>query len=185
MVKLTRKLGNQATYSPTQELYLQLVGEDLDFEGQGDVLADSGDEGVHGENDSVDDIFHAANSMPKDDPELRELVDSAEGKLKKIVLLYTALIKRRMKTFKADLDDDSSVSRVKRLDEIMEHLKQIPDLVDDLASQFYDLDDQEAKIALDKCISQARDAGDLARLDWSQKEDEFTAWKSKWEEAIK
>jgi hypothetical protein len=155
-------------------------GEDLDSEGRGDVLLDSDDEGVDGDNDSIEDIFNAANSMPKDRPELRELVQDAEGRLKKVVLLYTAVIKRRLKTFVSV----NAHHTAGRLDELLIHLTAIPDLIDELAGSFYDLDEKQAKSRLDRCILEARGAGSVAALSWKGEEDEFTAWQKKWEAAI-
>lgn len=162
-----------------EELQEWREGNDLDNEGQADALLDSDDEGVDGDAESLDDIFNAANSMPKDRPELRKLVEGAEGKLKKIVLLYTALIKRRLKTFKT-----SEQSHVEALDKILLHLKTAQSGVDDLAGSFYDLDDDGAKSELESCVDEAKSACAIASLGWEGKEDEFTAWSKKWEEAI-
>ncbi|KAF2167639.1 hypothetical protein M409DRAFT_65782 [Zasmidium cellare ATCC 36951] len=162
-----------------EELQEWREGSDPDNEGQADELLDSDDEGVDGDAESLDDIFNAANSMPKDRPELRQLVEEAEGKLKKIVLLHTALVKRRLKTFKA-----SEQAHVEALDAILLHLKTAQSGVDDLAGSFYDLDDNGAKSELAKCVDEAKSACTIARLSWEGKEDEFTAWSKKWEEAI-
>jgi hypothetical protein len=163
-----------------EELQEWREGDDLDSEGRGDALLDSDDEGVDGDNDSIEDIFNAANSMPKDRPTLRELVQDAEGRLKKIVLLYTAIIKRRLKTF-VSLGEDHNAHR---LDELLLHLTTVPDLIDELAGAFYDLDEKQAKSRLERCIAEARSAGDVAALSWKQGEDEFTAWHKKWTEAV-
>ncbi|KAK4493921.1 hypothetical protein PRZ48_015107 [Zasmidium cellare] len=163
-----------------EELQEWREGSDPDNEGQADALLDSDDEGVDGDAESLDDIFNAANSMPKDRPELRQLVEDAEGKLKKIVLLHTALVKRRLKTFKTS----SEQPHVEALDKILLHLKIAQSGVDDLAGSFYDLDDDGAKSELEKCVDEAKSACGIARLSWEGKEDEFTAWSKKWEEAI-
>lgn len=163
-----------------EELQEWREGTDLDTEGQDDALLDDDDEGVAGDADSIEDIFNAPNSLPKDRPELRDLVEAAEGKCKKIVLLYTALIKRRLKTFKTGGHNAS----VERLDHIMERLKAAQSEVDDLASCFYDLSEDNAKTQMAKCVSDARAAADGAKMNWEGKEDEFTVWSRKWEEAI-
>lgn len=164
---------------------LQEWREAGDAKGDGDELLDSDDEGVAGDADSIDEIFGAANSMPNNCPEVRVVVESAEAKLKKAVLLYTALIKRRLKTYKAsDPSNDSASSNVEKLDTIMDHLKRVPHEVDEMASYLYDLDEDTAKSTLEKCIGEARKANKTASMDWTCKEDEFTAWSLKWEEAI-
>ncbi|GIZ45975.1 hypothetical protein CKM354_000911900 [Cercospora kikuchii] len=158
-------------------------GTDLDTEGVDDALLDSGDEGVDGDAESFDDIFNAANSCPKDRPELRELVDVACGKMKKIVLLYTALGKRRLKTFGSKpTEQQKSVSD---LDELVERMSDLQEELDEIAAGFYDLDEDAVKEILEKCVNESREVSQLARLDWAAREDEFTTWRDKWDEAIR
>jgi hypothetical protein len=159
-----------------KELQEWKEGEDLDFEGQGDGLADSDDEGVDGDKDSLDDLFNAANSMPKDRPELAVMVVETDSKLKKVVILYQALVKRRIRTFEKDKAPDA----VARLDGLMLHLRRMPHQVDDLVGKFYDLDDDGAKTGLEKVISEAIDACEGMKSSWERQEDEFTPWLSKW-----
>ena len=159
-------------------------GADLEAEGREDGLFDSDDEGVAGgdDRDSIEDIFNAANSMPHDRPELRQLVESAERTLKKVILLYNALLKRRIKSFKSETDSHagSNAANVDALDKIVVHLRRIPFQVDELAMCFYDLDEEKAKGMLSKCVVEAKSASETAKLNWEQKEDEFTAWNRKW-----
>lgn len=162
-----------------EELREWKEGTDLDTEGQDDALLDSEDEGVGGDADSMDDLFNAANSMPQDRPELKALVETAEARLKKIVLLYTALIKRRFKTFKR-----GDKVHVAALDKVAIQLYEVQTDIDDLAAYFYDLDEDSAKEWLEKCTKEARVACGVVRLGWDGKEDEFTTWSKKWEEAI-
>ncbi|PPJ60522.1 hypothetical protein CBER1_03197 [Cercospora berteroae] len=158
-------------------------GTDLDTEGVDDALLDSGDEGVDGDEESFDGIFNAANSCPKDRPELKELVDVACGKMKKIVLLYTALGKRRLKTYGSkSTEQQKSVSD---LDELVERMSDLQEELDEIAAGFYDLDEDAAKEILEKCVNESREVSQLARLDWAAREDEFTTWRDKWDEAIR
>ncbi|KXT15099.1 hypothetical protein AC579_6471 [Pseudocercospora musae] len=152
-------------------------GTDLEAEGHGDELLGSDDEGVDGEEtDSLDEIFNAANSMPKDRPELKEVVEAAERKLKKVVFLYTALCKRRFKGYE---DGDVGI-----LDRVLKGLLSVQNGVDELISKLYDLDEDGAKEELEKCVREAKDVAELVRLDWRGKEDEFTVWSKKWKEAL-
>lgn len=162
-----------------EELQEWKEGTDLDTEGLDDALLDSGDEGVDGDADSLNDLFHASNSMPQDRPELKELVESAEATLKRIVLLFTALIKRRFKTFKGQ-----AKSQVATLDKVATQLYVVQTDVDELAGIFYDLDEDAAKEGLEKCVKGARAACESLRLGWDGKDDEFTAWSKKWMEAM-
>ncbi|CZT16367.1 uncharacterized protein RCC_02210 [Ramularia collo-cygni] len=162
-----------------EELQEWKEGTNLDTEGHDDELLDSGDEGVDGDTDSLDDLFNAANSMPQDRPELKKLVESAEARLKKIVLLYTALVKRRFKTFKGG--DNMQVAA---LDKVATQLYVVQTDIDDTIASFYDLDEDSVKEGLEKCTKEARIACESVRLGWDGKEDEFTAWSKKWEEAV-
>ncbi|KAI7686246.1 hypothetical protein KC322_g12812 [Hortaea werneckii] len=165
-----------------EELREWKEGEDLDSEGQ-DELLDEGDEGVDG--DGFEDLFHAANSMPSDRPELRGLAEEADGKLKKVVLLYTAAIKRRFKTLKTlEGGEGRSREEIRRLDQVMGVLDGIPHQVDELASCFYDLDEDRVRKSLKACVDEAAQAASLLERNWEGQEDEFTTWGGKWKEAI-
>ncbi|KAK3686497.1 hypothetical protein LTR37_019744 [Vermiconidia calcicola] len=169
-----------------QELQEWKEGEDLDSEGFGDGLADSDDEAVDGDKDSIEDLFNAANSMPKDRPELKELVEQAQVKLRSIVNINKAVAKRRILTFKIDTNDADTEQEpaVYRLDDLMQHLKRMPHQVDELASNFYDLYEKGAREAIAKIVAEARAACEGMQLDWNGGEDEFTVWFRKWSSAI-
>jgi len=168
-----------------EELQEWADGGDLETEGQ-DALFDSGDEGVEGDdNDSLNGIFNAANSLPADRVELKELVGKAVEKLKKVEILYKALVKRRLKTYKGiAAAEEGKKSSAEYLDEVMDGLKALPDSIDDMASTFYDLEDDAAKTALDECLEKAREIAVLARLNYDGEEDEFSTWSQKWIDAV-
>jgi hypothetical protein len=157
-------------------------GEDVDDD---DEAAGSDDE---------DDIFGASNKIGKDDKELKELLDNSLKKLKMVGMLYQALIKRRLKTYPsvststtnstANGTSGSVLTPAQKLDQLMALLKAIPDTVDDLASAFYDLDQDEAQQTLDKSCEEAKRAAELVMQTWNGTEDEFTAWSEKWKNAI-
>ncbi|KJX94471.1 hypothetical protein TI39_contig4189g00004 [Zymoseptoria brevis] len=159
-----------------EELKEWKEGTDLESEGHDDALLDSGDEGVDGDAESLEEMFNAANSLPADRVELRELVEKAEGRLKKVVLLFTAVGKRRLKTFGGE--------KVDGLDRVLEQLEVVQNDVDDLAGLFYDLDEDGVKEGLEKCVREAKAVSKIVKLDWEGKEDAFTAWSAKWEEAV-
>jgi hypothetical protein len=168
-----------------EELQEWAEGGDLESEGQ-DALFDSGDEGVEGDdNDSFNGIFNAANSLPADRVELKELVGKAVEKLKKVEILYKALVKRRLKTYKSVAAAvEGKKSSAEYLDALMDGLKELPDSIDDMASTFYDLEEEDAKTALDECLDKAREIAVLARLNYDGEEDEFSTWSKKWIEAV-
>ncbi|KAK0304912.1 hypothetical protein LTR01_007116 [Friedmanniomyces endolithicus] len=160
-----------------EELREWAAGEDQETEGH-DALLDDNDEGVEGDRDSLmEEMFHAANSLPADRVELKELVEEAGRRLKRVVLLYTAVVKRRFKTFQ---EGDATVGR---LDEAVEGMRRIPHMVDELAGCFYDLDEDKARAMLDKCVGEAVAVATVMREDWNGGSDEFTAWSMKWRDA--
>jgi len=161
-------------------------GEDEDGEEE-DELA-----GAFGDGDSLEKMM-LGGKIPNGNQELKALLQQSLKKLKLVETLYKALAKRRLKTFpfgdqalKQPRDDDSgpSVSPMQRLDEIMRHLRMIPETVDDMASEFYDSNVQGVKAHLAACCRAAKSASETARMDWAGQEDAFTAWATKWAEAV-
>jgi hypothetical protein len=144
--------------------------------------------------DDEDDMFAASNKLGKDDKELKELLDASVKKLKMVGMLYQALIKRRLKTYpSASAPTAANVtngttglasSPAQKLDQLMALLKAIPDTVDDLASAFYDLDQNDAQKKLNKSCKEAKTAAELVKQSWSGADDEFTAWSEKWNNAL-
>jgi len=150
-----------------------------------------GDDDEADSDDDEDDIFGASNKLGKDDKELKKLLDTSVRKLKMVGMLYQALIKRRLKTYPATsileptaIANGTKSSPNKKLDDLMNMLKTIPETVDDIAGAFYDLDEDEAKQTLDKCCGEAKSAIDLVRESWTGEDDEFTAWSTKWVSAL-
>lgn len=134
-----------------------------------------------------DDVFGATNKLGKDDKELKEVLDKSVKKIKMVSVLYSALIKRRLKKFPGITPRASAAAvgpkdPMKDLEELMRKMKAIPEMVDDLASAFYELDEEEARAMLEKCCEEAKSAAVLVRDDWSNRDDEFTTWSAKWEE---
>jgi hypothetical protein len=155
----------------------------------GEDVEDDADEAEG--SDDEDEIFGASNKIGRDDKKLKELLDTSVKKLKMIGMLYQALIKRRLKTYPASstleptpATDSTASTPSKKLDELMNTLKTIPETVDDIAGAFYDLDEDEAKHTLDKCCDEAKSAIKIADRSWTGKDDEFTAWSAKWMSAL-
>jgi hypothetical protein len=167
-------------------------GEDVDDD---DDDADDA-EGSDVEDDEFrheDDIFGAANKLGKADKEVKALLDTSVKKLKMVGMLYQALIKRRLRTFPMSSAaspatngnfKDESKDPLKRLEGLMKHLRVIPETVDDLASAFYDLDEDEARKTFRMCCGEAKSAVALVRQSWTGTDDEFTTWSGKWIDAL-
>ncbi|KAF2660500.1 hypothetical protein K491DRAFT_701607 [Lophiostoma macrostomum CBS 122681] len=162
-------------------------GEDVDDEDEDDAEGSDAEDGVFGDED---DIFSAANKLGKGDKELKTLLDMSVKRLKMVGILYQAVIKRRLKPFPDTSSESNGAAEaassdpMSKLDEVMGLLKSIPETVDELASAFYDLDEEEAKQTLGKCGDEAKSVIALVKLSWSGKEDEFTAWSDKWVAAL-
>ncbi|KAK1021055.1 hypothetical protein LTR33_018591 [Friedmanniomyces endolithicus] len=157
-----------------EELREWAAGEDQETEGH-DALLDDNDEGVEGDRDSLmEEIFHAANSLPADRVELKESGEEIE---KSRAALYCC--------GEEEIEDlRGGDATVGRLDEAVEGLRRIPHLVDELAACFYDLDEEKARAALDKSVIEAVAVATVMREDWSGGSDEFTAWSMKWKDAV-
>ena len=162
---------------------LQEWGEDDAEVDEDDFAGSDGEDDEDSDKDSIEDIFSAANKLPKDRKDLKELLESSTGNLKKIGMLYAALTKRRLKTFTSSVAGQKK--NVQVLDDLMDNLKMISETVDDLASAFYELDSKEASTVIRACIDEAHKAITLVRLGWDGKEDEFTSWSGKWIEVVK
>ena len=150
--------------------------DDDDNDGQdeeSDAASDDQDD-----KDSIENMFSAANALPKDRPDLKKQLATADDKLKKVAMLYAALIKRRLKTFSPSAA--SIKVNIATLDRLITTLRELPESVDELASSFYDLDSVQVDQVTTKCLEKARYAAGLVKLNWDGKEDEFTTWTDKW-----
>jgi len=156
-----------------------------------DWAAESGENedeplGSNGEDeDGVDVMFGPANGLPKDRKDIQERLDEALRRLRLMRTGYQAMVKRRIKAFPEDGTASQQKERVTKVDRLMEYLEKIPDTIDDLASAFYELDVDEVDAMLEQACSDARSAASMIELSWDDKEDEFTTWIRKWEDALK
>lgn len=140
-----------------------------------------------GDVDDLEDMFSAANKLPSHRNDLRELLEEALRELKLVDMLYKAMAKRRIKTFPVKtppLEDEAARAQVKTLDDVVTLLKSIPESVDDLANAFYELDAEEATSILMKITTDAKAAATTVEKSWTITDDEFTTWRSKFEEAL-
>lgn len=162
--------------------------EESDGEDQDDFPEDEDTDGVAtSAQDAVDNIFGSQRHIPSEDPEkIRPRLESAQKRLKLVVLMYQAVVKRRFKTLplfprphpppetKENTNDDQNI--ISCLDEVLDVLKKIPDTTDELASAFYELDVAEIGKRMDECFFAAFAASELLAKNWKGEEDEFTAW---------
>ena len=128
---------------------------------------------------SVEELFGAGSSIPKDRPDLRETLGLALRKLKQIKSLYNSLVKYRLKTVSTKTVQNSP-GPGDTLTEVMDHLRRIPEQVDELAGSFYELDNDEAHKLITAICKSGKDATELMKVSWTNDEDEFTTWAGFW-----
>ena len=163
---------------------------------------DGEDHGVHGSEDegegagpismaqdAVDELFASQRHIPSEDPDkIRPRLDSSQKRLRMIILMYQAVVKRRFKTLpalphpelplelRAESDEDPGI--VQCLDEVLDVMKKLPEITDELASAFYELDGPEVDKRMDECFFAGFAAAELLIKDWEGQEDEFSTWVS-------
>lgn len=138
---------------------------------------------------AVDNIFGSQRHIPPEDPEkMRPRLESSQKRLRLVITMYTAVIKRRFKTLphlphpelppelKEKANEDPGI--VTCLDEVLEVMKKIPDITDELASAFYELNGEEIDKRMDECFFQGFAAAELLLKNWEGQKDEFTIWVS-------
>lgn len=135
----------------------------------------------------LDDFMNSQSTIPRGDPDkIKERLESTLRRLRLTVLLYQALIKRRLKTLpKLPLPPGADSVLVSRLDEVMPLLRKLSDLVNSLALAFYELDSTEINRLMDQCFFDAFAVSELLAKPWTGKEDEFTSWVVKFQVEVK
>jgi hypothetical protein len=145
--------------------------------------------------DEVDNIFGSQRHIPVEDPKkIRPRLESTKKRLRLVILLYQAVAKRRFKTLprlpqpevppetkepselKVKFSEDLPI--VSRLDEVLDVMKTIPDITDDLANSFYELDGKEIDRMMDECFLKAFATAEMLLTNWKGQKDEFTNWVS-------
>ncbi|PQE12590.1 hypothetical protein CJF30_00002472 [Rutstroemia sp. NJR-2017a BBW] len=205
-VMALKTLGVAGLAIKRAEEYRDLLKDALEeLQGWAEEESDEENDAEHsgGENDGekdaqdeLDDMFGSQRHIPKDDPEkIRERLESSLKKLRLLILMYQAVVKRRFKTLPhlphpqlpAQLKEQSAEDPgiVESLDEVLVRMKKITNLADDLASAFYDLDCP----AIDKLMDETWFTGfaTVALLinNWEGQKDDFTTWAYKFQLALK
>lgn len=162
-------------------------GEDTHDEGAITTLAEELNNTHISTQAMLDDFMNSQASIPRDDPDrIRERLESTLRRLRLTVLLYQALIKRRLKTLpKIPLASESDSMVVSRLDEVMPLLRRVTDRFNGLAIAFYELDSAEINRVMDQCFFDAFAVSELLAKPWDGQKDEFTDWVAKFQVEIK
>ncbi|KAI0483773.1 hypothetical protein F4859DRAFT_411382 [Xylaria cf. heliscus] len=132
----------------------------------------------------IDDLM-TSQRIPRNDPDrIRERLDSCLKRLRLTTLLYSAIIKRRIKTLPS-FPTDQATPIARRLDEVYPILKRLPHRFGDVACAFYDLDTGAIDAAMDSCFFDAFAAAEMLKAPWTSTEDVFTEWADKFQISIK
>lgn len=144
----------------------------------GEEQSDEEDADAGSEDDAqaaADNIFGSQRHIPVDDSEeIRPRLESSLKRLRLLGLMYQAVVKRRFKTLPTAPEPEV----VTCIDEVLGVLKKIPDIADELASAFYELDEQEIDKLMDQCFCTGFAAVELLIKNWDGQEDEFSSWVS-------
>ncbi|KAI4865687.1 hypothetical protein F4820DRAFT_281856 [Hypoxylon rubiginosum] len=132
----------------------------------------------------LDDLMNPRH-IPRDDPDkIRERLESCLKRLRLTTLLYTAIIKRRLKN--VPLPPTTTQAPVtQRLDEVFPLLKRLPHRFGEVACAFYELDRDAIDRAMDSCFFDAFAASEMLMKPWEGQRDEFTEWAEKFQVGIK
>ena len=164
------------------EEYRDMLGDALvELQEWGAEESDVEDNGS-GEDDAqaaVDQMF-SQRHIPTDDPDqIRPRLEAAQKRLRLLILMYQAVVKRRLKTLpKLPELDGADSGIVFCLDEVLDALKKIPDVTDELASAFYELDRKKIDERMDQCFFAGFAIAELLIKDWQGQNDSFSTWVS-------
>ncbi|KAI1373096.1 hypothetical protein F4677DRAFT_229642 [Hypoxylon crocopeplum] len=132
----------------------------------------------------LDDLMNPRH-IPRGDPDkIRERLDSCLKRLRLTTLLYTAIVKRRLKTVPS-LPTSTQTPVTQRLDEVIPLLKRLPHRFGEVACAFYELDRDAIDRAMDSCFFDAFAASEMLMKPWEGQRDEFTEWAEKFQIGIK
>jgi hypothetical protein len=158
--------------------------EESDEDDEEEKVLDAEEDAAQAE---LDNIFGSQQHIPSDDPEsIRPRLESSMKRLRLLILMYQAVTKRRFKILpplphlelppelKNKSDEDPGV--VSCLDEVLDVMKKIPDITDELASAFYDLDVKEIDKRMDQCFLTGFAVAELLIKNWEGQKDEFSTW---------
>ncbi|KAI0116082.1 hypothetical protein F4776DRAFT_666656 [Hypoxylon sp. NC0597] len=174
--------------------YSEEVDEDEDDDGSSDA-GQAPENEVHNVVDQMQNAHISTQEMlddlmnprhiPRDDPDkIRERLESCMKRLRLTTLLYTAIVKRRLKTI-PQLPPSTQTPVVQRLDEVLPLLKRLPHRFGEVACAFYELDRDAIDRAMDSCFFDAFAASEMLMKPWEGQRDEFTDWAEKFQVSIK
>ena len=192
-----RKLGVAGVVIKMAEDYRELIEDALwELQEWGELGSDADEDdpatGSGDEDDAqaaFDKMFEAQRHIPTEDPnKIRPRFESSVKRLRLVTLMYQAVVKRRFKTLpplpqpellvEPKVKSSEEPGIVHTVDEVMDILKKIPEITDELASAFYSLDGADIDKRMEECFLTAFAAVELMDKNWMGDSDEFTNWVS-------
>ncbi|KAG4443160.1 hypothetical protein IFR05_001392 [Cadophora sp. M221] len=173
--------------------------EELQEWGEEESDGEDGDTGSGDEDDAqaaVDDMFDNQRHIPSEDPEkIRPRLERSLKQLRLLSLMYQAVVKRRFKTLSKfpfpgpatenGNEPNGTPDTIGCLNAVLDLMKSIPDIVDELASAFYELDGKEIDKRMGQCSITGLEVVRPLSKNWKGEDDEFTVWMEKFQLAIK
>lgn len=160
--------------------------EEPDDDDDDDDTAHEYDDDVDNTQQMIDDFMSGQGAIPKDDPDsIRPRLESSIRRIRLVLLLYQAVIKRRVKKLPVFPITASDSTVTKRLDEAAAVLNKLPDGFTDLAAAFYELDADAIDESMDQCFLDAFASSELFSHTWTGERDEFSDWAEKFQQEIK
>jgi hypothetical protein len=145
----------------------------------------NGSDATRSAQDIIDELMNSNNAIPKNDPDgIRPRLESSIRRIRLVILLYQAIVKRRLKKLPA-LPGSQPTNIAQRLDEAARVLCRLPDEFGDLAAAFYEMEPAPIDAAMDQCFFFAFAAGELLIDDWDGQRDEFSQWTTTFKVEIK
>jgi hypothetical protein len=139
--------------------------------------------------EEVDEIFGSQRHIPSGDPEkIRPRLESSLKSIRLLGLMYAAVVKRRFRSLptlpypevppQAGETTNIDTGIISCLDDVLETMKKIPEITDELASAFYELDAKEIDKQMNDCFLAGSSVVELLIKNWEGQEDEFSTWVS-------
>ncbi|TQS34589.1 hypothetical protein Golomagni_05020 [Golovinomyces magnicellulatus] len=122
----------------------------------------------------------------QDVKEIRPRLQITLKKLRLLILMVQAIIKRRLKILlgQPNVQQETTsennmpiLKTMKLLDQLLDHIKKISDLTDDLAGSFYDLDVKQIDQKMKECFLTGSTAVESLISNWEGNSDNFSTWK--------
>ncbi|KAI9744088.1 MAG: hypothetical protein M1818_002240 [Claussenomyces sp. TS43310] len=146
--------------------------------------------------DAIDSMFNNQRHIPQDDTnKIRKRLESSLRRLRLMIIMYQAVIKRRFRTLPALPHPELPVELKKKssedpgiivcLDGVLKVMKTIPDIADELANAFYELNTTEIDKRMDECFFAGFAAVELLVKNWEGEKDDFSTWAYKFQLAMK